>query len=67
MNHITMLRIMVLVNAWDETTFPIILWTYACVLEIEWWCESMRCWYLQNLAIASTKSENNAPDLSENE
>lgn len=67
MNHITLLRIMAVVQAWDETSFPLILWVYAAILEIEWWGMVARNTYLENYAIKSVKEENQPKNLSENE
>ncbi len=67
MNHITLLRIMAVVQAWDETTFPVILWVYAAILEIEWWGMVARNTFLENYAIKNVKLEKESNQLSENE
>jgi len=48
MNQITMFRLMLIISAYDDTIFPILVWLYASALEVEWWCESARKFIVEN-------------------
>ncbi len=67
MNHITLLRIMLVVGSATSCSFHTLIWTYAVVTELEWWCQFARVFVIENQAILEIKGSKKPPELSENE
>lgn len=67
MNHITTLRIMIILVGAFDVNFHWIAWLYASALEIEWWSQQARHFILENQAIAASEVQKEPNELSENE